>query len=688
MAIHRQELALCFVLLCIIPCTDLHVRRLPGTGSDNDLGTGTALPPDVPPQCKVTKAAEGTKLECQDGRFSIILQAIRAIGNEIVVINVLDCAPMEPVSLNASCFINNTNLMELCFSNCGVMNIAAGTFTNLKRLATLDVSRNDISTVGGDIFSGLTHLRSLELSYNNISSLSGRIFVHMGNLKLLNLERNKINHIRNRTFHGLSKLKILQLRYNRIHNLHPLAFSGLHSLEELGLTSNKIAYIPKGIFKPVENLTSLYLGRNELLRLDDYAFRHLKKLEKLFLFENVLAFSKYLNLEPKIFAGLKNLKLLELSGVDLTNLEDSDIRTLFYDQRESLKGLYLGDTRLTNNLLVMAKDLTHLKELWLSHNRLTHIEQSLLPKIGEFGQLFMDNNKIVYIDEHVFEAMDSTLDVTLMGNSLACSCKHAGFSRWLQSAQGSAVHDRDNVYCESPKLMYGTLVMDYDPYWWQCSQYMPLVALISTVGFLLIVTLVILIVYCNRINLKHWLLERRVASMPNDEEQDAEQPTESGPLLNPALCRNSLRQGKTGAYIIHDIYERYLLEWVNKYLEDQLFNHPMKITLQFPAGPEVIPLWKQVKDFSSQVNAFLVLVNDQFLANHWPEMAEKSGVENIMKCVFVLHGKKTSELPKEMKRLQCPCFRWPETGTRFTTLERERDQFWKQVRLAVKATIK
>jgi hypothetical protein len=109
----------------------------------------------------------------------------------------------------------------------------------------------------------------------------------------------------------------------------------------------------------------------------------------------------------------------------------------------------------------------------------------------------------------------------------------------------------------------------------------------------------------------------------------------------------------------------------------------MKITQQFPAGPEVHPLWKQVKEFSFQVNAFLVLVSDEFLKNHWPEMAEKSGIENIQKCVFVLFGKKKSELPKEMKRLRCPLIEWPETGTRFTTLGRERDQFWKELRLAL-----
>ena len=170
--------------------------------------------------------------------------------------------------------------------------------------------------------------------------------------------------------------------------------------------------------------------------------------------------------------------------------------------------------------------------------------------------------------------------------------------------------------------------------------------------------------------------------MPNEEEPDQE-PSERTPILNPALYRNSLRQGKTGAFIIHNIYDKPLLDWVNKYVESQLSNHPMKISLQFPAGPEVIPLWKQVKEFSFQVNAFLVLVSDEFLTNHWPEMAENSGIENIMKCVFVIFGKKKSELPKEMERLKCTRLVWPETGTRFTTLERERDQFWKQLRLAL-----
>jgi Leucine-rich repeat (LRR) protein len=590
---------------------------------------------------------------------------------------------MVAVSLNATCFSNNTNLKQIVVSNCEVVSITDGTFAALPHLVRLDLSSNLITRFSAETFSGPGNLRELDLSSNQILSFPTDPFREIGNLTKLYIDKNRIVNINKATFHNLVKLKTLSIKYNQIVYIYEDTFSDLHSLQFLDFTGNKVEKIrTKRVFRNLGNLTSLIMSKNPIQHLADDVFSDLKMLEYLDVSRIYTLFVDYTSLQPKILSGLKRLHFIDLSGVDLFILPKNDLSIVFEDQRNSLKQLYLQGCRITNDKLALVKNLKALERLYLPNNDLGYIKRSSLPKLAEEGTLYLENNKITYIEEDAFDGMRNRT-VTLGRNPLDCSCMHRGFSRWLRSDKGVVVADRDEVTCGSPISLYGNKVMDYDPVWWQCSEYVPLIALIFIVAFVLTVSLIVLLIYCNWINLNHWTLERRIVRMPSEEDQEPELHTESTSLLNPALCRNSLRQGKTGAFIIHNIYDRPLLDWVNKYVENQLFEHPMKITLQFPAGPEVHPLWKQVKEFSFQVNAFLVLVSDEFLKNHWPEMAEKSGIENIQKCVFVLFGKKNSELPKEMKRLSCPLIEWPETGTRFTTLGRERDQFWKELRLAL-----
>jgi hypothetical protein len=221
---------------------------------------------------------------------------------------------------------------------------------------------------------------------------------------------------------------------------------------------------------------------------------------------------------------------------------------------------------------------------------------------------------------------------------------------------------------------------------WNCSP-LPLITLLFIISIALIVVTIVIPIYCNRVHIRHWILERREAAKPPEFDEPEDRRTREM-VQREGIEMNSLRQGKTGAYVIYNFNQQPLFYWTNKYLDENLQLHPLKITLQWPAGPDVWPLWKQVKDFSFQVNFFLVLVNDDFLANHWPGIAEHSGIINIMKLVFVLFEKKKSDMPKELKALKCPCLEWPETGTKLMNLELCRDLFWKELRLYLKSNSK
>jgi hypothetical protein len=168
------------------------------------------------------------------------------------------------------------------------------------------------------------------------------------------------------------------------------------------------------------------------------------------------------------------------------------------------------------------------------------------------------------------------------------------------------------------------------------------------------------------------------------EEKDRQRAINERSRLISGPWMNSLPKGKTGAYVLYDMYDQDVLNWVNKHIEDKLCNHPIRVTLQWAAGPDHIQLWKQVKEHGFDVRHFLVIATDDVLKNHWPEMSEKSGLENLAKFVVVLMGMKKKDLPKDLVRLGCPILEWPETETHLASLQRQRDQFWKRLRLALK----
>jgi hypothetical protein len=212
---------------------------------------------------------------------------------------------------------------------------------------------------------------------------------------------------------------------------------------------------------------------------------------------------------------------------------------------------------------------------------------------------------------------------------------------------------------------------------------MPLIALVAIIGLVGLLALLVLVIYINRVNFKHWLLERQVAT--KSEEEAAEQlVNECSALVPRGPWMNSLPKGLTEAYILYNMYEQDVLSWVNKHIQVKLYEHPMKITLQWSAGPDYIPLWKQVKEYGFGVKHFVVIVTLDILKNHWPEMSKKGGVENLSKFVLVLMGTKKKDLPKDLLRLRCPCLEWPEAKPKLTSLQRQRAQFWKHLRVILK----
>jgi hypothetical protein len=321
----------------------------------------------------------------------------------------------------------------------------------------------------------------------------------------------------------------------------------------------------------------------------------------------------------------------------------------------------------------MLTNLKQLQRLDLCNNRLGFILNGSLPRLVRHGTLALDTNRIMYIEASTLSIYSTQDDLTLevVDNPFYCDCNLLGFSKWLRDNNGSvAVKELDSLTCGGPITMYGKQVLSYYAFWWQCSLYIPLIALVAIIGLAVLMASFGLMIYCNRVNIRHWRLER--------------QAHEGRGRTSDITTERRGGKGKTGAYIIYDMSEEQVLGWANGYLEEHLQQHPIRVSLQWPAGPDFIPLWKQVKEHGFGVKHFLVIITDNILEHHWPDMSEKSGYDNLMKFVLVLMGKRKSDLPKELINLGCPCLEWPETKTCCSTLRRKREQFWKRLRLVLK----
>jgi Leucine-rich repeat (LRR) protein len=584
------------------------------------------------------------------------------LGRELSELDVQYCvSTTTPLTLNASIFETNSMLREIRINKCSVATIAPRTFKAMW-LLRLDLAWNEISSISNETFEGLNDLMALYLESNAITSIAKETFMGHRILAGLNLGLNKISFIEAGSFLGLGKLEQLTLEGNRIGTLRSEMFDGLSNLKEL------------------------FLGNNMYLVLQDDSFTEATSLEHIDLSQNEDLLSR--SLSARFLYGLRNLTWIDLTGVDLTQAKilDNDLSVYFKDQRDSLTKLTLTNSNFNNDLFPMILGLRELNTLELDDNNIGYLLSSSLPKLEKEGSISLKGNGIMYVEEGSFSGMQG-LVVYMDDNPFYCSCSLMWFGGFLRSTEGSVISNRHKLLCGGPIDLYRTRVKAYNPYWWTCSRYVPYIALAFVIGFCLLLLLILLIIWCNWVNLRHWLLERRELARINEEdERKAANNPEQRPLGKGRIVTgyNTLPKGKTGAFICYDMYDQAVLRWVNQYIEGKLYNHPLRITVQWSAGNDFIPIWKQVKDYGFGVQSFLVVATTEFITKYWPEISEKSGYENISKFVLVLMGVKPKDLPKDLRRLRCPTLEWPETRTCCTTLGRRRTQFWKQLRLFLK----
>ena len=193
-------------------------------------------------------------------------------------------------------------------------------FKCTSKLKSLDISGNRLVQNGLKIAKPLPFLKVLNLSRNKLDDFPN---LHGWRLEQLDLSRNNIVSIPGPAFPwDVTILTNLSLAYNKITSVNLKILCNSTNLRELDLRANGVStFVPiEGLCKP-KPLTTIFLDDNKLsisaLKIiQDWSWT--AQLQDLHLSNNQLLFFRGFS-----FGYLDNVKLLDLSGNNISNLFDT-----------------------------------------------------------------------------------------------------------------------------------------------------------------------------------------------------------------------------------------------------------------------------------------------------------------------------------------------------------------------------
>ncbi|XP_058822849.1 leucine-rich repeat-containing G-protein coupled receptor 4-like [Topomyia yanbarensis] len=290
---------------------------------------------------------------------------------------------------NSDTFSGAGKLTKLVIRGNSLTSLEAYTFKGADSMKDLMISANPLSTISEDAFANLHQLEILILAHGEITSLPSKLFQNNRMLKVISLNSNKIASIEADVFNGLDELVKLELADNQLasfdfkllkatvlvlnnnslehlvinehcstvyannNNIRTISVDGTNVLK-LSLINNRINDISN--LTKLTNLTSLSLGSNKLK--PDTVFSSLNSLEELMLQSTLV------NLTPDTFANLANLKILDLS---YNNMTEVDFK--IFGSQNSLQILsYVGNQIKSFNYLEAREYLPRLRVLEICKN--------------------------------------------------------------------------------------------------------------------------------------------------------------------------------------------------------------------------------------------------------------------------------------------------------------------------------
>ncbi|CAD5119970.1 DgyrCDS8555 [Dimorphilus gyrociliatus] len=192
---------------------------------------------------------------------------------------------------------------------------------NIKRLADfsfisqslkyLNLAENSIRRIDKFTFTGADNLFYLNLAGNKIKFIHSHALPPLTNLDSLNLQNNNLGPTFTVTLP--ENLTTLYVQSNKLKHFKP-EYIGENNLQIIYMENNCMNELIKGsIFS---NIIDLNLQNNKIGLLDDDSFANFTSLEHLTLTDN-----KQLVITPKLFAPLTKLRILDLEGISIANIQ-------------------------------------------------------------------------------------------------------------------------------------------------------------------------------------------------------------------------------------------------------------------------------------------------------------------------------------------------------------------------------
>jgi Leucine-rich repeat (LRR) protein len=290
-------------------------------------------------------------------------------------------------------------------------------------LRELKLAENDLQGDLSMVLSNLSALEVLEVQANKLSSIPGEIG-SLPQLRILNVSDNHLRTIPQDIFASKSLLE-LQASKNRLEGslFRGMSNSGLH---ELHVANNSLTSLADGDAFTFPAIRTLNLSTNRLISLPDVS--SWTSLTSLLVGENKL---KSL---PKGFASLQQLRTADLTGNDITQLDDKialmdglEHLTIAANPLRERKFLSMNTEDIKRDLAsrLQPADDPATADVDLDDEATGTIEHSLwqpnrhgmldlsnkaLDNLDESGlKVFADQIHQVHLQQNIFEAIPTTL---------------------------------------------------------------------------------------------------------------------------------------------------------------------------------------------------------------------------------------------------------------------------------------
>ncbi|KAG5336303.1 hypothetical protein C0989_012240 [Termitomyces sp. Mn162] len=307
-------------------------------------------------------------------------------------------------------------------------------------------------------------LQTLVASHNEITQLSfvpgpiGRLpyaltSLDISHAKLSSLDRFALGH--------LSSLKHLRLDHNSFQSI-PETLGDLRDLETFSCSDNKLNELPGSIGK-LQRLTDLDAHNNSLTQLP-LELWNCAKLERINVTSNFLGIWH----DPPAVDPPSECASVSGEGSTSTLVQHEEVHRKASTSSlngsassshaplvHSLKRLYLGENRLTDDALHPIMHLRELRVLNLSFNELQDLPTRFFRELTQLEELYLSGNKIASIPTEDLHRLEKLRTLYLNGNRLITLPQELQMLRALKSLDVG-----------SNQLKYNTNNFEFDWNWY------------------------------------------------------------------------------------------------------------------------------------------------------------------------------------------------------------------------------